>query len=70
MYHLQRQLDQEYLSSSDKLLTIHENWKTDTKLAFQDYEKLEQDRFNYYRGVLWKYANLLSQICVVNDEVL
>jgi hypothetical protein len=63
-----RQTDQEYMVGSDKLMEIHQNWKNDMMAACIDFQKLEEDRFHFLRGNVWKYANFLSGTCVLNDE--
>ncbi|KAI8914485.1 hypothetical protein EDD86DRAFT_186441, partial [Gorgonomyces haynaldii] len=63
-----KQADQEYLSACDRLQEIHESWKNDMHQACVDYQKLEEDRFNFLRGNLWNYSNFVSGGCVLDDE--
>ncbi|KAF0542826.1 cell division control protein [Gigaspora margarita] len=32
------------------------------------FQYLEEDRIEFLKKVLWNYANLISSICVVDDE--
>jgi 16S rRNA C1402 N4-methylase RsmH len=69
VYQQVRVSDQEYMQSTEKLHELHQNWKCDMMAACVDFQKLEEDRFHFLRGNIWKYANFLSSACVLNDEV-
>ncbi|KAJ3303060.1 hypothetical protein HDV03_004221 [Kappamyces sp. JEL0829] len=63
-----RQADQDYRGSADKLADICSTWRADFMACCVDYEKLEEDRYLFMRATLWKYANFLSDSCVLNDQ--
>jgi hypothetical protein len=69
LYQQVRQSDQDYMQAADKLHEMHHSWKSDMTAACVDFQKLEEDRFHFLRGNIWKYANFLSGTCVLNDEV-
>ena len=64
----QRHYEQEYHLAVERNFDIHQQWIRDTAQALSEFEKLDQDRFNFLRGSMWKYANSMSQTCVLNDE--
>jgi hypothetical protein len=67
-FSLVRQFEQEYGNGVQKFGELHQTWKTNMSMAAVDFQQLEEDRFNFLRGTLWKYANFLSGTCVMNDE--
>lgn len=67
---LQQQMaEKEYKQTCDRLSKIQSDWQLELKFCFQDYEKLEEERFAYTRTTLWSFTNIISQACVLNDEV-
>ena len=38
-------------------------------IPFQEFEKLEEVRISWLRNELWVHTNIMSQLCVDNDEV-
>ncbi|KAI8917469.1 hypothetical protein BC831DRAFT_484696 [Entophlyctis helioformis] len=65
---LARQADQDYKASVEKLGEIHRAWQADMVTACIDYQKMEEDRFQFVRGNIWNYANFMSGLCVAEDE--
>lgn len=76
-----KQAEGDYRAACDKLAEIHVTWRADMAACsvvsfqslpssnFKDFEKLEEDRYLFMRANLWKYANFLSDTCVLNDQV-
>ncbi|KAJ3007248.1 UNVERIFIED_CONTAM: hypothetical protein HDU68_003619, partial [Siphonaria sp. JEL0065] len=62
------QNDLEYVSSIERLQTAHTHWEEDYRVACTEFQKLEEDRIDYLRGRLWAYANIISTLCVADDE--
>ncbi|KAH9254997.1 hypothetical protein BASA81_006942 [Batrachochytrium salamandrivorans] len=63
-----KQYEQDYRSGVDRYGDIHRNWQADMTAACIDYQKMEEDRFQFIRGNIWNYTNFLSGICVAEDE--
>ncbi|KAJ3326517.1 hypothetical protein HDU76_012862 [Blyttiomyces sp. JEL0837] len=63
-----RSSDLEYLNSVEKLQDVHRKWEEDFRTACKECQKLEEDRIDYLRSTLWNYANMLSSLCVSDDE--
>jgi hypothetical protein len=64
-----RQSDLDYKGAAEKLAEVTSVWRCDFQSCTMDYEKLEEDRYLFVRATLWKYANFLSDVCVLNDQV-
>ena len=60
--------DQEYLVSSDKLREAHTLWVKDMFAASEAFQKLEEERLDFLRNIMWAYANTNSTSCVNDDE--
>jgi hypothetical protein len=62
------------MSSCDRLAEIQTKWESDMSLCCnvywltKDYQKLEQDRFQFLRTHLWNLTNFISGACVLDDE--
>ncbi|KAI9344976.1 hypothetical protein BDR26DRAFT_857020 [Obelidium mucronatum] len=62
------QNDLEYMSCIERLGAAHTHWEEDYRVACTEFQKLEEDRIDYLRGRLWAYANIVSTLCVADDE--
>ncbi|KAJ3080865.1 hypothetical protein HK102_002755, partial [Quaeritorhiza haematococci] len=63
-----KQADSDYSTGVEKLTDIHRKWEEDMRTCCIDCQKLEEDRIDYLRTHLWSYANMLSTVCVSDDE--
>ena len=59
-----------------EVLTVHvhcmkksNNGFRKLQIPFQEFEKLEEVRISWLRNELWVHTNIMSQLCVDNDEV-
>ncbi|KAI8849937.1 hypothetical protein BC829DRAFT_174639 [Chytridium lagenaria] len=62
------QHDTDYMNGVEKLADIHRKWEEDMTTACKACQNLEEDRVDKIRGTVWNYANLLSSLCVSDDE--
>lgn len=58
----------EYQSAVTALQETTERWNRDWKLACDTFQDLEEERITNLKTSLWNYANILSQVCVTDDE--
>ncbi|KAJ3121158.1 hypothetical protein HK101_006779, partial [Irineochytrium annulatum] len=63
-----KQNDLDYLNGVEKLADIHQRWEEDMRIACKECQKLEEERIDYIRSTVWNYANMLSSLCVSDDE--
>ncbi|KAI9326998.1 hypothetical protein BDR26DRAFT_876224 [Obelidium mucronatum] len=63
-----KQYDVEYLMQVDHHNAMRQKWIEDFTITCRECQKLEQDRFEFLQTRLWTYSNILSAICVSNDE--
>lgn len=64
------QADFDYIAGVEKLEGVFEKFEHDFKAACADCQKLEEDRIDFLRSHIWDYTNLLSTVCVSDDEVM
>ncbi|KAI9206473.1 uncharacterized protein BJ171DRAFT_497978 [Polychytrium aggregatum] len=64
----QKSSDSEYKSSVEKLHDISRKWEDNYRKAGVECQKLEEDRMDFLRTNLWNYANMVSTVCVTDDE--
>ncbi|KAJ3298880.1 hypothetical protein HDU79_005261 [Rhizoclosmatium sp. JEL0117] len=62
------QNDLEYMSAVERLAAAHTLWEDDYRTACVEFQRLEEERIDYLRGRLWAYANIISTLCVADDE--
>ncbi|KAJ3121355.1 hypothetical protein HK100_012413 [Physocladia obscura] len=62
------QQDLEYVSAVERLADAHSHWEEDYRVACNEFQRLEEERIDYIRGRLWAYANIISTLCVSDDE--
>ncbi|CAG8633697.1 4715_t:CDS:2, partial [Scutellospora calospora] len=60
--------DQEYMQMVKIATDATQKWNDDWRLACEKFQYLEEDRIEFLKQELWNYANLISSICVVDDE--
>jgi len=61
--------DQEYMQLIKSLQETTKTWNYDWKTACDKFQDLEEDRIDKLKNFLWSYANLISTVCVADDEV-
>ncbi|KAJ3201888.1 hypothetical protein HDU82_007806 [Entophlyctis luteolus] len=66
--HQATQYDLEYLSAVERLADSHSHWEQDFRTACNEFQRLEEERIEYVRGRLWAYTNIISTLCVSDDE--
>ncbi|KAJ3096271.1 hypothetical protein HK100_005604 [Physocladia obscura] len=66
--HQAKLYDLEYFTLVRRHNELWQIWRNDYTIACRECQKLEEDRFEFLRTKLWTYANLLSTICVADDE--
>jgi len=47
--------------------TTH-RWNVEWKQACDKYQDLEEERIDFLKGNLWTFANIMSTVCVSDDE--
>ncbi|KAI8614456.1 hypothetical protein BC830DRAFT_1169424 [Chytriomyces sp. MP71] len=62
------QNDLDYVSAVERLADAHARWEEDFRVTCNEFQKLEEERIDYLRGRLWAYANIISTLCVSDDE--
>ncbi|KAL1914915.1 uncharacterized protein VTP21DRAFT_7831 [Calcarisporiella thermophila] len=63
-----RSTEKEYKSALEGQKAALKKWKTDWTAACNQYQEMEEERITYLRSYLWNYANILSTVCVSDDE--
>src|SRR5436305_11596177 len=46
-----------------------QQWNYDWRIACDKFQDLEEERIDSLKTYLWTYANLISTVCVADDEV-
>ncbi|CAI2162714.1 15064_t:CDS:10 [Funneliformis geosporum] len=60
--------DQEYIQLVKNIQGTTKTWNYDWKTACNKFQDLEEDRIDKLKSFLWTYANLISTVCVADDE--
>ncbi|CAG8554328.1 16375_t:CDS:10 [Acaulospora colombiana] len=60
--------DQEYMQMVKTLADATEMWNYDWRLSCDKFQDLEEERIDYLKISLWNYTNLVSTVCVADDE--
>ena len=60
--------DKEYKSAVKALHETTHRWNTEWKQACDKYQDLEEERIDVLKANLWTYANIMSTVCVSDDE--
>ncbi|RGB37040.1 hypothetical protein C1646_622369 [Rhizophagus diaphanus] len=61
--------DQEYMKLVKDAQDITQKWNYDWRTACDKFQDLEEERVDSLKTFLWTYANLISTVCVADDEV-
>ncbi|KAI8831892.1 hypothetical protein BJ741DRAFT_615616 [Chytriomyces cf. hyalinus JEL632] len=62
------QNDIEYVSAIERLGDAHIKWEEEFRHTCNEFQRLEEERIDFLRGRLWAYANIISTLCVSDDE--
>lgn len=62
------QSDTLYKNAVEQLETARVQWEKEMENACQVFNRLEEERINFLRDILWKSTNVDSQMCVDQDE--
>lgn len=60
--------NQSYKSALHSLDNSLAEWEQETRKAYQVFQKLEEDRIENVRNSVWLVVNLISVLCVIEDE--
>jgi len=60
--------DKDYQAAVKILRETTHRWNTDWKQACDKYQDLEEERIDFLKANLWTYANIMSTVCVSDDE--
>lgn len=63
------QADRDYQNAVEKLKANHAEWVQDMQSTCVMYQKLEEERLDFLRNTLWNFTNILSTVCVADDQV-
>ncbi|RUS14348.1 hypothetical protein BC937DRAFT_93942, partial [Endogone sp. FLAS-F59071] len=63
-----RSADAEYKTAVKTLAQVTRTWNSEWKIACDKFQVLEEERIDYLCNNLWNYANILSAVCVADDE--
>lgn len=58
----------EYQIALKQLSEITAQWTQEWRIACDKLQDIEEDRFNFLKSNLWAYANVVSTVCVSDDE--
>ena len=61
--------DQEYMQLVKNAQDTTQKWNYDWRVACDKFQDLEEERIDSLKTYLWSYANLISTVCVADDEV-
>jgi hypothetical protein len=60
--------DKDYKAASKVLEETAHRWTVEWKAACDKYQDLEEERIDFLKGNLWTFANIMSTVCVSDDE--
>ncbi|KAF8627658.1 hypothetical protein AX15_004350 [Amanita polypyramis BW_CC] len=60
--------EKDYTSFTRGLTDLSAEWETEWKGFCDDCQDLEEERMEFMRDSLWDYANVMSTVCVSDDE--
>lgn len=58
----------EYQNSLRVLAETIDRWNKEWKLSCDKFQDLEEERINFLKSNLWAYTNIVSTVCVSDDE--
>ena len=61
-------LDKEYQLAVKALAETTHRWNIEWKQACDKYQDLEEERIDFLKSNLWTLANIMSTVCVADDE--
>jgi hypothetical protein len=61
-------VDKDYQAASKVLQETTHRWTVDWKAACDKYQDLEEERIDFLKSNLWRFANIMSTVCVSDDE--
>lgn len=61
-------VDKDYQAASKVLQETTHRWTVEWKAACDKYQDLEEERIDFLKGNLWTFANIMSTVCVSDDE--
>lgn len=61
--------EKDYASFVRGLSDLSAEWEADWKAFSDDCQDLEEERMEFMKDNIWNYANMISTICVNDDEV-
>ena len=61
-------LDKDYKAAVKVLHETTHRWNIEWKQACDKYQDLEEERIDFLKSNLWTYANIMSTVCVSDDE--
>jgi predicted ribosome quality control (RQC) complex YloA/Tae2 family protein len=60
--------DKDYQVAVRTLQETTHRWNTEWKQACDKYQDLEEERVDFLKANLWTFANIVSTVCVSDDE--
>ena len=60
--------NKDYQNAIRMLTETTERWNREWKVACDQYQDLEEERFDFMKANMWSFANLMSTVCVSDDE--
>ena len=66
---LRKVADSDYQSAVIKLNELHDKWVEDMKMVCDQFQQMDSSRLDGLRNYIWSYANIVSTVCVKDDEV-
>ncbi|KAL1918423.1 uncharacterized protein VTP21DRAFT_3083 [Calcarisporiella thermophila] len=63
-----RAMEEEYHKAAHSGRLAAEKWNRQWKDACEQFQTMEEDRIKLLRNNLWNYANILSSVCVSDEE--
>jgi hypothetical protein len=61
-------IDKDYQAAVKVLSETTHRWNIEWKQACDKFQDLEEERIDFLKSNLWTYANIMSTVCVSDDE--
>ena len=61
-------VDKDYQTAVRVLQETTHRWNVEWKQACDRYQDMEEDRIDALKSNLWTFANIMSTVCVTDDE--
>lgn len=65
---LSNSIDRDYKAAVKVLQETTNRWNQEWKHACDKFQDLEEERIDFLKSNLWTYANIMSTVCVSDDE--